>query len=313
MDRILGKIEGEMPGPLIICLAGVHGNEQVGIHAFRNVYSAIRDHKIKFRGKLLGIVGNIKAIHENKRYIDVDLNRVWSGDYITDLLTGERVPTYSEDFELLDIYRTIERESSGSYSLRVIADLHSTSSDQGNFVVVPEEVSNHAVIKALKLPVVVDIDKYLKGTLLSFYNNEGYISFAFEGGMIGTESVYQLHTSGLWEILDKAGCITHHDHEAEDHYANHLHGISRTLPEKVKVLHREPIQPGDGFRMLPGFHNFMPVKKGQVLAVNHSGKIHAPVNGLIFMPLYQSEGSDGFFVVKPIGENDHVDALTLKS
>jgi succinylglutamate desuccinylase len=193
-----------------------------------------------------------------------------------------------------------------------VADLHSTSSDQGNFVVVPEPVSNHAVIKALQLPVVVDIDKYLRGTLLSYYHDQGYVSFAFEGGMIGTESVYQLHTSGIWEILDKAGCISHHDHEIEDHYANHLHGISRTLPDKVKVLYRESIQAGDGFRMLPGFHNFMPVRAGQQLAVNHKGNITAPVDGLIFMPLYQAEGNDGFFIVQPVGESDLVNEGTLK-
>ena len=35
MERILGKLEGKQPGPLIICLAAVHGNEPLGYMPFK--------------------------------------------------------------------------------------------------------------------------------------------------------------------------------------------------------------------------------------------------------------------------------------
>lgn len=298
MERILGKIEGEYPGPLVICIAALHGNEQIGLHAFRNVFSAIKNNKIRFRGKLLGVIGNLKALTENKRYIDYDLNRAWVDDKVYKALNSVNGHSQAEDEELRSLYHIIQEESVGDFTTRILADLHATSADKGNFVVVPEDESNHHVIKAVKLPVVVDLDKYLRGTLLSYYNKKGYISFAFEGGMIGTEGVYNLHTSGLWEILDKVGCISHHDHEREDHYARQLLEVSEELPRKVKVLFRYRIHKGEGFRMLPGFHNFQKVEKGQMLAINNEGEIHSPYDGLIFLPLYQNDGEDGFFIVE---------------
>ncbi|MDH5608821.1 MAG: succinylglutamate desuccinylase/aspartoacylase family protein [Cyclobacteriaceae bacterium] len=303
MERLLGKIEGEMPGPLVICVAALHGNEQVGLHAFRNVYSAIKNHQIKFSGKLVGLAGNLKAIESNRRYIDYDLNRVWDDQSIAALLDPEK-PPQAEDEEFLELRSMIEAESQGDYSLKVLADLHATSSDKGNFIVVPEGESGHPVIQSIRLPVVVDLDKYLRGTLLAHYYTRGFVSFAFEGGIIGTGDVYQLHTSGLWEILDKAGSIRHHDHEQEDHYARLLEEVSASLPTRVKAIYRHRIRVGDGFKMLPGFHNFQPVYKGQQLALDHNGALVSPHDGLVFMPLYQPEGEDGFFIVKEMGREE---------
>ena len=300
MERLLGKIEGTLPGPLIICLAAIHGNEQFGIHAFRNVYSAILNHKIPFCGKLVGIIGNEKAVQSNRRFIDYDLNRCWTESHIEELLGGKN--SKAEDNELLAIHRMIKEESQGNYTMRVLSDLHATSSDKGNFIVVPEELGSHPIIQALQLPVALDLHKYLDGTLLSYYSEKGYLSFAMEGGQIGTSEVYRLHTSGLWEILEKAGAISQHDHEHEDHYANHLKEVSENLPSKVKVLYRHLVRPEDGFRMLPGFHNFQKIHKGQQLAIDARGNIVSPHDGMIFMPLYQNEGEDGFFVVEEISK-----------
>ena len=145
---------------------------------------------------------------------------------------------------------------------------------------------------------MIEIDQYLQGTLVSYYQKKGYTAFAFEGGVIGTQDAYQLHTSGLWEILDSAGCVSHHDHEQEDHYARQLREVSSTLPDTVKALYCHKIDYEDRFKMLPGFHNFQEIHKGQQLALDKDGPIYAPMDGLIFMPLYQLQGDDGFFIVE---------------
>lgn len=293
----MGKIEGSEPGPLIICIAALHGNEQVGIHAFRNVHSAIENHKIPFKGKLIGLLGNIKAIQENRRFLDYDMNRAWTEDNLRRVF-GEDQNTRLEDEEMRSLQNVIAQESEGEFTQKVMVDLHSTSSEKGNFIVVDEESATHSVIKALHIPTIIGLEEYLQGTLLEYYHQRGFISFAFEGGIIGTENVYQLHTSGLWEILDKSGCISHHDHEVEDHYAKLLETVSEGLPKKVYVKHHQRVTKGEGFRMLPGFHNFQKVHEGQHLAINNKGNVYAPLDGLIFMPLYQSEGEDGFFIAK---------------
>ena len=58
--------------------------------------------------------------------------------------------------------------------------------------------------------------------------------------------------------------------------------------------------PNDSFKMRPNYQNFQPIKKGETLATDKNGSIQSPEDCLILMPLYQPQGSDGFFLVKEI-------------
>jgi len=66
------------------------------------------------------------------------------------------------------------------------------------------------------------------------------------------------------------------------------------------VRHRHAIAPEDAFQMEPGFRNFQPVRRGQVLAKDRRGKITARESGLILLPLYQKLGDDGFFLGREV-------------
>ncbi len=72
------------------------------------------------------------------------------------------------------------------------------------------------------------------------------------------------------------------------------------LPKRLSVLYHHRVKPNHNFNMKPGYHNFMTVKKGEVLAMDRKGEIKAGHDGMIFMPLYQNEGDDGFFIVKEV-------------
>jgi succinylglutamate desuccinylase len=49
--------------------------------------------------------------------------------------------------------------------------------------------------------------------------------------------------------------------------------------------------------MQPGYKNFQPIKKGELLAQQNGKPIYSEWDAYIFMPLYQKQGNDGFFVV----------------
>ena len=68
----------------------------------------------------------------------------------------------------------------------------------------------------------------------------------------------------------------------------------------MEVTHRHAISPDDKFEMKPGFQNFQPVRKGQVLATFNGEDIAAHHDGVILMPLYQGLGDDGFFIARPV-------------
>lgn len=52
--------------------------------------------------------------------------------------------------------------------------------------------------------------------------------------------------------------------------------------------------------MNPGYENFQPLKKGEIIAHDRNGAIVVPMDGLMFLPLYQHSGDDGFFIVEEI-------------
>jgi succinylglutamate desuccinylase len=68
----------------------------------------------------------------------------------------------------------------------------------------------------------------------------------------------------------------------------------------LELFYRHAVLPEDNFQMLPGFKNFDPVKQGQQLGVDKSGPVYSPDDGRVFLPLYQPEGEDGFFLVRDI-------------
>lgn len=299
-DRIIGELNGEMPGPLVICIAGMHGNEPQGIYAFQEILESIKSSNITVKGKIIGLLGNIEALKVNQRFIDYDLNRCWVDGFLKSIFSGQKQP-HSEDQNVVELNELIEKYlDEDGYTEKVIIDLHTTSSDNGNFIVVPEDEGNHPVIKALHLPVVIDLDKYLEGTLLAYFHKKGIVSFAFEGGLMGTKDARELHKSGVWEVLDAAGSISHHDHHDLDHYENKLRAYAEGLPSTVKAFYRHWVEPEDDFVMNPGYSNFQKVTKGEKLAKDKHGPIVAPEEGLIFMPLYQKEGNDGFFIVNEV-------------
>ena len=64
------------------------------------------------------------------------------------------------------------------------------------------------------------------------------------------------------------------------------------------LVERYKIDADEEFKMEEGF-NFEKIYKGEVLATNQYGDIMFAVNGNIFMPLYQNQGKDGFFIIQP--------------
>ena len=73
---------------------------------------------------------------------------------------------------------------------------------------------------------------------------------------------------------------------------------AQSLPRRVVAKSMHIIAKGAEFRMNPGYYNFKPVHLAEILAHDKDGPIASPQDGMIFMPLYQKEGSDGFFIVE---------------
>ena len=295
-ERRLGSYIGASPGPTVVAVGGMHGNEPAGVHAIRAVLATLKSQNISMSGAFHGLAGNLKALRAKTRYIDTDLNRMWSTAVIDD---GERRDTseYQELLELDSELVRIEREAGGPITL---LDCHTFSGDGPPFVIADDAAIFNELLSDLPFPVIFGLTEKLDGTLNHFMQRRGNRGMAIEGGQHKDPLTVENLTLFLWLFLTKRGYIEPSDlPENINQSWTRLMGVTGHLPRKVRINYRHAIQPGSMFRMFPGFQSFGSITKGEPLATDRSGIIHAPGDGCILMPLYQGKGDDGFFIGLP--------------
>src|SRR5690606_38539113 len=78
-QRVLRTASGrERGGPLVLVTVGIHGNEPAGLHAMRRVLRDLARHDVPLEGRLAAFVGNRAGLERNVRYVDEDMNRLWT-------------------------------------------------------------------------------------------------------------------------------------------------------------------------------------------------------------------------------------------
>lgn len=301
MNRIISERAGSDKKILMIVIGSLHGNELSGIKAIKKIFNFLDEAEIPVYGKIIGIAGNIQAIQAKKRFLNYDLNRCWTQDFIDEILNKPAEECKEEDIELKELYHLISGLLSEGYQQTFIVDLHATSADNGNFIVHAGMPAYDSLIKTLRLPIVMNLDDYIEGTLLRFFKRPNVTSFAFEGGQIGADKTAEVHTYGIWQLIHHSGLIDEqHDLSKLLRYEELIGSMKQHQPEILRVLYRHEVKTKDYFHMKPGFDSFQMVEKGELLAQDKNGEITAPVDGRIFMPLYQAAGDDGFFIVEEI-------------
>lgn len=303
-SRLIGEIEGDPKGPTIVFSGGIHGNEPAGVLALIKVFSKIKKEKILVKGSLLALIGNRKALHVDKRFIKNDLNRLWTPENIHHLHNGgfNEINISPEIDEMIEIDAILMKFIKGkSAKNRYFIDLHTTSSTTIPFAAIDKIKNSIDFALQLPLPFIINLDEFLKGTLLHYLDHINFGAMVFEAGRHEDPLSVEIHEALIWLVLFTSGAVAKNDIPNYDSLMILLSGINQNPHQVFKITHREPNLNGT-FKMIPGFINFQPVKKGQHLANDNGHKINCQKDGHIFMPLYQNQGLDGYFIVEKLKE-----------
>lgn len=299
--RILGRVSGKTAGPSLIALAGIHGNEKAGIVAARRVLLRLEREQPSLTGDVSFVAGNLSALRENRRFIDLDLNRQWTPEKVAALQAGAGQPGAPvEHMEQRELLATLRRIALGARGPVVFLDLHTSSADGPPLLTVGDTLRNRRFALSFPLPLILGLEEQVDGALLELLNNHGVVTLGVEGGSHESPDSIDRHEAVLWQALVSAGILEARSVPDLARYRALLREASRGVPPVVEVRYRHPIRPEDQFRMKPGFVNLAPVRKGQIVANDCRGPIRSPENGLILLPLYQGQGADGFFVCRRV-------------
>ena len=295
----IAEFTGSRPGPVFIAIGGLHGNEPAGVEAARRVAAALVGMQPELAGTVALLAGNTRALLAGVRFIDADLNRRWAPSFVEAARAGAIPPPCSEDAEVRELATELERLVLGANREVYVVDLHTTSADGIPFATLGDTLRNRAFASSFPVPIILGIEEQLDGTLLEHLNNLGCVTLGFEAGQHTAATSVENHEALLWIALVATGNLRREDVPNYEAYYERLTraGGGRRF---VEVRRRHPVRPGDDFRMEPGFVNFAPIRKGQILARDWHGPIVASENGMVLMPLYQPLGDDGFFIARDV-------------
>ena len=313
MERIIGTYTGPEHGALVVVLGAVHGNEPAGVLALEEVFRLLEHEPtvnpgFRFRGKLIGLVGNRRAFHTRQRFIHCDLNRLWTTDNLHRIRQTDPPQRKAEEQELLELLEFLHDEIRQTRpEALVLLDLHTTSAEGGIFCIPSDDAGSLRLAKELHAPVILGMLDGLQGTLLHFAAGNHFeidglphysIGAAFEAGQHNDPLSVSRSIAAIVNCLRAAGCIRPED--VDSRHETILKTFSDPLPKVTRLRHVHHIRPGDTFQMRPGYINFQAIRRNEYLADDTTGPVLAPEDGLILMPLYQPQGTDGFFVVQEI-------------
>ena len=306
MQRIIGHYTGQERGTLIIALAAMHGNEPAGIQALNRLFQMLEDEPKRnsgfiFSGRIVGVMGNIQAFERKLRFVKKDLNRELTLENLKNLRLTPQYRLAYEDLELMELTQAIKNEIIEYKPSRlVVVDLHTTSASGGIFSIVSDDVESLNLATQLNAPVVLGMIGKTGGTTLHYFKTENMgiptVSICFEGGQHNDALSIQRMIAWLVNLLREVKSVEPDD--VENRHEAILKNYSKHLPKVVDLFYVHHIQPSDHFQMREGFKNFQAIKAGEILADDKNGEIVAPEDCLLLMPLYQRQGTDGFFLVR---------------
>ncbi len=276
----------------LIVIGGMHGNEHSGVEAMQRVIGHLKHKDNSVKGKVYFILGNLEALRRNERFIDIDLNRIWSEKFLNNGNSPYDIK------ELKEIHRLIEDICQGRYDNCTLLDLHTFSAESGIFCIPAENEKSEALAQYYGVPFIEKLASALPETALNYYGEKGMRSVVFEGGRHNTVEATDNLERAIWITLQYLNFIDRKDFPFIDRMKKELEEISRPFPHRLEMVYHHRLKDWHHYKMNEGYYNFKKIREGEDVARQNDRIVRSPYGGFMLMPLYQKKGSDGFFIVQ---------------
>ncbi len=300
-DGVLARLRGPLPGPTLVVIAGLHGNETSGLRAAERVLHDFPEDGL-VRGDFLILEGNREAIRTAQRYVDRDLNRNWFPAEISSMFAGTHAPETAEDLEIKRIAEQLQAARHAARGNTYLLDLHSTSGASLPFINVGDAIPSRRLTRYFPVPAVLGLDESLAGTLLQWAEEAGWVGLVFEGGQHEADSSIDAAEAAIWIGLGDLGLVAPEvGRPAAEQARSVLARLAGGERGMFEVVARHAIEDRQLFEMNEGFASFDLIAEGEHLAEDAGEAVTASRDSWLLMPLYQPQGSDGFFLMRRFG------------
>jgi succinylglutamate desuccinylase len=297
--RRIGRFRGTTPGPALVCIGSLHGNEPAGAEALQRVCTALSSLETPLaRGDFLALAGNLAALRRRLRFVDADLNRHWTERRLASVERGDLDPGCAEDAEMFGLLEELTLFWSQASGPVFLLDLHTTSAEGPPFATVGARRANRTFALGFGVPVALGLQEGLRGTLLDFIEKRGHVGMGFEGGQHVDPASVDAIESLVLLALSRLGLLGECATPFVESGRQRLERITPSLPRLFDVRYRYAVDERSRFRMQPGWAGFQTVTAGELVAHDGNHEVRTSRSGRLLMPLYQQQGEDGFFLMQ---------------
>lgn len=272
----MGKIEGvilkdsKKEGQTSVILAGIHGNEVCGIKAFEEILPNLR---LK-AGKVYFVYGNLRAIKENVRYTEFNMNRVF---FQNEINSKDIKSTY--EYKRAQEIKEVLKQAENSM------DIHSTTNPNGAFFFAEENSSEIAsFLPEIFKYRVIGISEVMPGTTLSYCNEIGHKSISVECGQHEDSESVEVAKGAIYAFLEACG---------------HIDRISLKPAKSREVLMIDSLYKNKNvlFTLAQPFKEFSEIKEGTLIGTDGEEEVYCPKDSIIMFPLNCKEPNRDAFLL----------------
>lgn len=267
MNEKFVELSGEEKGATSVILIGVHGNEKCGIIAMEKILPTLKINK----GRVLIGYGNPRAIDQDVRYTEANLNRMFKPDNI---LSEKEKSSYE--------YKRAQFIKKYLDQADALLDVHATSSLTSKpFLICENDTEN--IAKHLPFDLVVSgFDEFEPGGTDYYMNNNGKIGICAECGFLGGSLSAKVAQQTILVFLLARG---------------HIRGDIKMYKQKNIKIYNSYITKTNKFTLTKEFENFEKIREGQLIGVDGEEKIRSPKKSLIlFADNVKKIGSQAFLL-----------------
>lgn len=251
MFQEITKITSREEGTTSIVLVGVHGDERCGIKALEKILPNL---KIE-RGTVLFGYGNPRAIKANKRFTEVNLNRMFNVDK---QLTENDKKSY--EYQRAQFLKTYLNKA------EALLDIHASFIPSSKPFVICE-ANAKGIIEYLPVSLVVSgFDKIEPGGTDYYMNSIGKIGICIECGYLGDPESIEIAEKGIYAFLKARGHILNDVTPKKQSY-NCIYDLYSTKT--------------NNFTLSKNFYDFEEISKDQVIGMDGGKEVRANKDSII--------------------------------
>jgi len=247
--------DSKKPGPNLVVMAGVHGDETCGLTAFDAILPTFKP----LQGRVTFIIGSPQAVRVNQREFEGNLNRMFRPD--SEITEAEcNTYEYKRSRELMPILAKAD----------ALLDIHSSTTEQTIPFVICEKQSFEVAAKLPVEIVVSGIDVLHPTGTDAFVNQSGGLGICIECGNHNDPNA----TNIAIEVVNRF--LT---------YFNVVEGKSINDTNKQRLVNADWIYRNKGrFTLSKDFQEFEQVSESSIIGFDEEGEIKAPYDGVILFP-----------------------------